>query len=84
MADGFQPVVVGGEATEKHLGWSLKHIAYAMSKAAFHVGVDSGFMHLALLYVPYHRTHLYNEAGGYISHHAKRARDNGAIINLHL
>lgn len=83
-ADGFQPVIVGGLATQKHLGWSLKHIAYAMSKAAFHVGCDSAFMHLAMLYMPMNRIHLYNEPDGFYSHHALRARDNGAVINLHL
>jgi hypothetical protein len=83
-ADGIEPVVVGGEATQKNLGWSLKHIAYAMSKAAFHVGVDSAFMHMAMLYMPIKRIHLYNEPEGFYSHHALRAKDNGAVINLHL
>lgn len=81
--DGYEPVTVGGEAADP-LRWSLKHIAFAMSRAAFHVGVDSAFMHLAQLFMPWERIHVYNQPGGFFSHHALRARDNGAPINLHL
>jgi hypothetical protein len=81
---GYKPVVVGGESPDPLLQWSLKHIAYAMSKAAFHVGVDSAFFHMAQLYMPWERIHLYGMPGGFKSHHALRARDNGAQINLHL
>lgn len=80
---GYKPVLVGGESSGV-LRWSLKHIAYAMSKAAFHVGVDSAFFHLAQLYMPWDRIHLYNLPGGFHSHHALRARDNGAQINKYL
>jgi ADP-heptose:LPS heptosyltransferase len=66
-------VVVGGEA-EGDLRWSLKHIAYAMSRAEAHVGVDSAFLHLAQLYLPPERIHLY---GPSLSLHAKRARVRG-------
>lgn len=83
-AAGYGSVIVGGEAPDKRLRWSLKHIAWAMSRAAFHVGVDSAFAHMAQLYMPWERIHLYNEADGFYSHHARRARDNGATINLHL
>ena len=78
---GYEVVVVGGEAENKDLRWSLKHIAYAMSKADLHVGVDSGFMHMAMLYLPYNRIHLYNEKEGMWSHHMLRAIDNGAVLN---
>jgi hypothetical protein len=80
-AAGYKPVVVGGESTDLKLRWSLKHIAYAMSRAAFHVGVDSAFFHLAQLYMPWERVHLYTS--GFYSHHGLRARDNGAQINLY-
>jgi hypothetical protein len=80
---GCKPVVVGGEA-EDQMRWSLKNIAYAMSRAQFHIGADSAFFHLAQLYMPWERIHLYNLPGGFHSHHALRARDNGAQINLHL
>jgi hypothetical protein len=61
-------LIVGGEAQDP-FRWSLKHIAFAMSKAAFHAGVDSAFFHMANLYLPPERIHLY---GGLESHHAKR------------
>jgi hypothetical protein len=81
-SEGYTPVVVGGESTDDRLRWSLKHIAYAMSRSAFHVGVDSAFLHMAQLYMPCERIHLYMNAKP--SHHVLRARDNGAQINLHL
>jgi hypothetical protein len=81
---GYKHVVVGGESDDPQLRWSLKCIAYAMSKAAFHVGVDSAFFHLAQLYMPWERIHLYGMPGGFRSHHALRARDNGSPINLNL
>ena len=80
-SDGYTPVIVGGDSTTKGLGWILKRIAHAMSKAELHVGVDSAFMHLAMLYLPMHRIHIYNEPDGFMSHHALRARDNGAVFN---
>lgn len=79
---GYTPVVVGGEATDERLRCSLKHIAYAMSRADLHVGVDSAFMHMAQLYMPCESIHLY--ANGAMSHHAKRAVDNGARLNPYL
>ena len=83
IKQGYDIVVVGGEAKNKELRWSLKHIAYAMSKAAFHVGVDSAFMHMAMLYFPYEQIHLYNEQEGMWSHHMLRSLDNGAKLNHH-
>lgn len=73
------PVTVGGEAYRDDLRLSLKCIAYAMSKSTAHVGVDSAFFHLAQLYMPMDRIHLYCREKR--SHHAKRAADNGAQIN---
>jgi hypothetical protein len=81
-AEGYTPVTVGGESKDDRLRWSLKHIAYAMSKAAFHVGVDSAFFHMAQLYMPWERIHLYH--GSVAGHHVLRARDNGARINPYL
>lgn len=82
-SEGFSPVVVGGESPDERLQWSLPHVVYAMSKAAFHVGVDSAFFHLAQLFMPWERIHLYRDAGGWESHHARRARDNGSPLNLY-
>jgi ADP-heptose:LPS heptosyltransferase len=78
---GYEVVTVGGESSDKDLNWSLKHIAYAMSKAEMHVGVDSAFMHMAFLYNPYKKIHIYNEPNGFYSHHARRAIDNGVKLN---
>jgi len=78
---GYTPVIVGGEAKTEELRWSLAHIAHAMSHAELHVGVDSAFMHLAQLYMPYDRIHLYSEPDTKPSHHLLRAVDNGARLN---
>ena len=78
---GYHVVTVGGESADKNLNWSLKHIAYAMSKADMHVGVDSAFMHMAFLYLPFSAINLYNEPNGFFSHHLRRAIDNGIKIN---
>lgn len=78
---GYEVITVGGESPDKNLNWSLKHIAYAMSKADFHVGVDSAFMHMAFLYMPFSKVHLYNEPNGFYSHHFRRAIDNGIKLN---
>lgn len=67
---GLYLLTVGGEADEPYRT-SLAHAAYAMSRAECHVGVDSGFMHLALLYLPRPRIHIPGEAH---SHHLKRLR----------
>ena len=70
-------ITVGGEGDV--FRWELKWIAYAMSKAYAHVGVDSAFFHLAQLYMPMSRIHLH--CGEKRSHHVLRAIDNGARIN---
>lgn len=78
---GYDVVVVGGESPDENLNRSLKHIAYAMSKADMHVGVDSAFMHMSFLYMPFSKVHLYNEPNGFYSHHFRRAIDNGIKLN---
>jgi hypothetical protein len=70
-------ITVGGEGKDPYR-WSLRDIAAAMSGAEFHAGVDSGFMHLALLYLPTSKIRLYTS--GAESHHLKRARANGASV----
>lgn len=81
--DGYDAVVVGGKATNPLLRNSLRHIAYAMSKAELHVGVDSAFMHMAFLYFPHERIHIYNQKKGFKSHHFRRAVDAGCPLNVH-
>jgi hypothetical protein len=78
---GYEIVVVGGESGSPLLRDSLETIASVMSGAELHVGVDSGFMHLALLLLPPSKIHLYNEPSGYWSHHLLRAKDAGCQLN---
>ncbi len=68
-------VIVGGEASGD-MRWSLRAIGAVMARADAHVGVDSAFFHLAQLYLPMERIHLYHRDR--VSHHVRRARDNGA------
>lgn len=71
------PVVVVGGAATGDLRWSLSHIAYALSRAEAHVGVDSAFLHLAQLYLPPERIHLWARS---LSHHARRAVVRGVHL----
>lgn len=71
-AEGFDCIELTGDM-------SLKQIAYILSKAKYHVGIDSGMLHMAMLYLPYNRIHLYNN--GYKSHHLLRAVRNGSLLN---
>lgn len=82
-AEGYAARVVGGEATDERLRWSLKCISGVMSRATFHVGVDSAFMHLALLYMEPERIHIYSRAAK-PSHHVLRAVDMGSSLNRYL
>jgi hypothetical protein len=75
-AQGLHLVTVGAEAAHPLLRTSLAHVGYVMSKAALHIGLDSGPMHLASLYLPYSRLRIY--AGPYPSHHVRRWLANGA------
>ena len=78
---GYKIIYVGGEATEFHLRKSLSEIAFAIAKSDFYVGVDSAFFHLAQLYLPICKIHLYNERFNYWYHHLLRYVDNGGQIN---
>ena len=77
--EGYKVVVVGGDSELETLRNSVRHIAFAMSKADLHVGVDSGMMHLAGLYRKPEEVHIYTSK--FISHHTIRARNSGSIIN---
>lgn len=57
-ARGYEVVLVGHEAEHPLLAESLRHVVYAQSRAALHVGADSGPMHLASLFLPYERLRL--------------------------
>lgn len=77
--EGYKIVVVGGDSESETLRNSVRHIAFAMSEADLHVGVDSGMMHLAGLYRKPEEVHIYTSK--FISHHTVRARNSGSIIN---
>ena len=78
----YEVVVVGGESNNDLLKNSLKHIAYAMSKAQYHVGVDSGFLHMSQVYFAPENIHIYTlSPKDRWSHHMHRAKDNGIKIN---
>jgi hypothetical protein len=80
---GYEPVVLGGKSVQAPMRDSLTIASVALSEAEFHVGVDSGFMHLAFLYLDFSKIHLYIDPNGYWSHHLFRAFDNGCILNYH-
>lgn len=80
-SQGYQIVPVGGEATEPLLRRSLPHIGYAMSQAGIHIGVDSGFMHFAQLYLQPANIHIYATNEHKWSHHLARAIRNGCQLN---
>ena len=78
----YEVVTVGGESKDVLLRDSLKHIAYAMSKATYHVGVDSGFLHMSQVYFSPENIHIYTlSPKDRWSHHMHRAKDNGIKIN---
>ncbi len=79
--EGYELVTVGGEAKDNLLRTSLRHVGYVMANAEAHVGVDSGPMHVASLYLPYERLHVY--AGKSQHHHVRRWVANGAKLNRH-
>jgi hypothetical protein len=80
---GFEVVTVGGAAREPRFRDSLRDISELMSASAFHIGVDSGFMHFAQLFLPPTRIHVYSKPGNYWSHHLFRGLDNGMVLNAH-
>tara|TARA_B100000212_G_scaffold338186_1_gene314316 strand:- start:1537 stop:2292 length:756 start_codon:yes stop_codon:yes gene_type:complete len=78
----YEVITVGGQANNELLKNSLKHIAYAMTKAKYHVGIDSGFLHLSQVYFAPEDIHIYTTSHpNKWSHHMHRAKDNGIRIN---
>jgi hypothetical protein len=76
---GYDIVRVGGEAKDERLGTDVALVGYVMAGAAIHVGIDSGPMHLAHVYLPHRRIHLYSTPA--VSHHAKRWIANGVVLD---
>lgn len=80
---GYSPALTVGGKAKGPFRWSLKNIAYAISRAEYHVGVDSAFMHLAMLYLPANRIRVYSQLKNY-SHHVHRIIARGATLNAGL
>ena len=80
---GYKTIIVGGKAKTDILRNDLHKIAYIMSKASLHVGVDSGFMHLAKIVMPSNKIHIYNnEFFQYrIANKLKNVLKAGAVLN---
>jgi len=81
IGQGFEVVTVGGAANNPKFRDSLFEVGKLMSQSAFHIGVDSGFMHFAQLFLPPHRIHVYTKPGNYWSHHLFRGLDIGMVLN---
>ena len=79
--EGYEIITVGGEAEEVRYRESLSDVAQLMSKSALHIGVDSGFMHLAQLFLPAERIHVYSKPQNFWSHHLFRGIENGMVLN---
>ena len=80
-AQGCEIVYVGGQAQDPRLR-TATYAGYAMSRASYHIGVDSGYMHLAQLYFKPNDIFLYtNRPESDWEHHLKMARDYGCHIN---
>ncbi len=78
---GYEKIVVGGEAINVLLRNCLACASKAISNADFFVGVDSGFMHVALQVLPTQQIHLYTSVNRYWSHHSFRALESGVKVN---
>ena len=80
---GYEIIGVGGQASNPILRNDLHKIAYIMSKADLHVGVDSGFMHLAKIVMPSNKIHIYtsNFTHQFKSRHLQNLLDVGVVLN---
>ena len=79
--EGYEIITVGGEAEQGLYRESLSAVAQLMSNSALHIGVDSGFLHLAQLFLPAERIHVYSKPQNFWSHHLFRGIENGMILN---
>ena len=82
---GYELITVAGEATNPMLTGktsNIKNIAYVMSKADLHVGVDSGMMNLAKLVMPSKSIHIYtSDTNDFKGSLLKRCEDKGTKVN---
>ncbi len=56
---GYEFVTIGGESKDSRLKNDLNYIAYAISKADYFVGADSGMMNVSKLILPLDKIHSY-------------------------
>jgi ADP-heptose:LPS heptosyltransferase len=82
-SQGYEVVTVGGQSQQEKYRNSLLEIAELMAEAEFHIGVDSGFMHFAQLFLPPSKIHIYSKSGNFWSHHLFRGLKNGMKLNVH-
>ena len=80
---GYNIIGVGGQAEVYDLKHDLNKVAYVMSKADLHVGVDSGFMHLAKIVMPSNKIHIYssNYTHQFYSTQLRNVLKAGAVLN---
>ena len=80
---GYEIIGVGGQASNPMLRNDLHKIAYIMSKADLHVGVDSGFMHLAKIVMTSNKIHIYtsNFTHQFVSTQLQNVLNAGAVLN---
>lgn len=78
---GCEIITVGGQAQDPRLR-TATYAGHAMSRAQYHIGVDSGYMHMAQMYFESQNIYLYtNRPETDWEHHLKMARDHGCHIN---
>lgn len=82
-AEGLIVVRIGGQSDDQLLKECLRCSAVAIYKSQYFVGVDSGFLHLALQIKKPAQIHFYTSRNRYWSHHTFRAIEVGTIVNRH-
>ncbi len=81
ITKGYKPIYLGGQASHPLLQ-KAPMAGYAMSKARAHIGVDSGYMHLAQCFFKPEDIYIYtNRPWDKWEHHLKMFKDNGVNIN---
>lgn len=70
---------LGYDIIEIGIKQSLAEIACYLSKADYHIGVDSGMMHMAQMYMPYNK--IYICTGIFKTPHTTRSAEFGSLVN---
>ena len=81
IKQGYKIINVGGQARHPAL-MTAPLAGYTMSRARAHLGVDSGYMHFAQMFLKPSDIYIYtNRTIDKWEHHLKMFRDNGVHIN---